>query len=577
MSLPHAQLDRLDLGFRRSYLDYEQLTAQVKGWADAFPDLVRLRSLGESVEGRSLWHLTIGPDPERVRPAVWVDGNMHAPELAGSSAALALAEDALRLHLAPGQELHRLGSHLQGRLRDVLFYVLPRISPDGAECVLKTGRDVRSAPRDRRVQRQHAHWLAGDIDGDGLVLLMRVADPAGEFVESTEFPGLLLPRELEDEPPYYRLYPEGTIANFDGHHVPEPHYLSDNQTDLNRNFPYSWRHEPEQDGAGAFPGSEPESRAVLEFAEAHPEIFAWLNCHTFGGVFIRPLGEQPDSKMNQEDLAVFREIGAWSEALTGYPMVSGFEEFLYEPDRPLYGDLSEFAFHQRGAIAYAVELWDLFRQIGMKPTRRFVDHYTHMTRDDMVKLATWDREHNRGRAFRPWRACRHPQLGQVEIGGMDPRFGVWNPPEDRLGEVCGGQSAAFLRVAAMAPAISVTRVARETRGDVTSISLAVDNTGYLPTYVLASARKLPHNEPLSVDASAADGAELLDPAAARRPLGHLAGWGRGRNAPSAQISHRHSRGNHSRAIVTYHLRGRGTLHLRVGSCRVGWVDHREEV
>ncbi len=125
---------------------------------------------------------------------------------------------------------------------------------------------------------------------------------------------------------------------------------------------------------------------MIEFAHAHPEIFAWLNCHTFGGVFIRPLGEQPDTKMNADDLAIYREIGAWSEELTGYPMVSGFEEFIYEPDKPLYGDLSEFAYHQRGAIAYVVELWDLFRQLGMKRPKKFVDYYTHLTRDDLIQL-----------------------------------------------------------------------------------------------------------------------------------------------------------------------------------------------
>ncbi|HWM85147.1 MAG TPA: M14 family metallopeptidase [Kofleriaceae bacterium] len=577
MPSPLDRLEALDRGFRRSYLDHEELTLQLRAWAEAFPDLCRLRSLGDSLDGRPLWHLTIGPDPDRVRPAVWIDGNMHASELAGSSVALALAEDALRLHLAPDEPLHRLGPHLRDRLREVLVYVLPRISPDGAECVLKTGRYVRSAPRDRRSNRQHARWISSDIDGDGLSLLMRVEDPAGEYVESSEVPGLLLPRRLDDEPPFYRLYPEGTIENFDGYHVPEPHFLSDNQTDLNRNFPYSWRHEPEQEGAGGFPGSEPESRAVIEFAQAHPEIFAWLNCHTFGGVFIRPLGEKPDTKMHEEDLSVFREIAAWSEELTGYPMVSGFEEFLYEPDLPLYGDLSEFAYHQRGAIAYVVELWDLFRQVGMKRTKRFVDHYTHMTREDLVALGKWDREHNRGRAFRPWKTVAHPQLGQVEVGGMDPRFGLWNPPEDQLAFVCAGQSAAFLRVAAMAPSVSVTRIARESQGDVTRIALAVDNLGYLPTYILASARKLGHNEPLAVQARATGGAELLDPACALRTIGHLDGWGRGLYGSSALVLHSRSRGNQSRAVVTYHLRGHGTLELRVGSCRVGWIEHREEV
>ena len=40
--------------------------------------------------------VSIGPDLDRTRPAVWVDGNVHAAELVGSSVALAIAEDAAR-------------------------------------------------------------------------------------------------------------------------------------------------------------------------------------------------------------------------------------------------------------------------------------------------------------------------------------------------------------------------------------------------------------------------------------------------------------------------------------------------
>ena len=206
------------------------------------------------------------------------------------------------------------------------------MSPDGAECVLATGRYVRSAPRDRRQNREAPRWQRGDLDGDGQSLLMRIPHPAGEFVESGASAGLMVARRLDAAGPFYKLFPEGTIEPFDGTTIPDPHYLSDNQTDLNRNFPYAWMPDHVQPGAGDFPTSEPETRAVVEFAAAHPEIFAWLNLHTFGGVFIRPLGDKPDSKMHPGDLALYRQIGAWAEELTGYPMVSGFEEFTYEPD-----------------------------------------------------------------------------------------------------------------------------------------------------------------------------------------------------------------------------------------------------
>src|SRR5688572_28234216 len=112
-----TDLSTLSHGFRNGYLDHAQLTAQVKAWAAAFPHLVRLTALCTKAEGREQWLLTAGPGPVRARPSVWVDGNMHASELAGSSVALAIAEDVLRLHL--GEDVHGLSGPARERLRDV--------------------------------------------------------------------------------------------------------------------------------------------------------------------------------------------------------------------------------------------------------------------------------------------------------------------------------------------------------------------------------------------------------------------------------------------------------------------------
>lgn len=563
-------------GFRDRYLDYDELTAQVKAWAERYPEVVRTSSIGTTDEGREMWLLEIGPEPDRLRPAVWVDGNMHACELCGSSVALSIAEDVIRLHA--GEPSDDLPPTIADRLREVLFYVLPRMSPDGAETVLKTGRYVRSSPRDERPNTQHPRWRGGDVDGDGLALAMRVEDPAGEYVESAEVPGLMLLRRLEDAGPYYKVYPEGTIDNFDGHSVPNPSFLSDNATDLNRNFPFSWMPEGHQMGAGSFPMSAPESRAVVEYTSARPHIFAWLNLHTFGGCYIRPLGDKPDNKMDPEDLALFRQIGTWAEDITGYPMVSGFEEFTYEPDKPLHGDLVDYAYYQRGCISYVIELWDLFRQIGMDKKKRFVDHYTQMSRDDLISFGRWDKDNNEGRVIGTWRPFDHSQLGPVELGGLAPVVGLWNPPYDQIAEVCERHSAAFLLVAAMSPAVRVaaTEVSRGDDG-VARVAVTVRNEGYLPTYILSSSKALEHNEPLYIDA-VADGCELVDaPRDAHRQIGHLDGWGRGMFDGTSSLFYVSGRGNTAEATVSYAVRGSGTLKLRVGSCRTGWIDELVEV
>lgn len=550
------------LPHRDHYVTYDELTKTLHDWQAAHPDFVRVESIGKSEQGRDLWLLTIGRDPDRIRPAVWVDGNMHATEVCGSNVALGIAEDMIALHA--GGKAHDLSAEVCARLRDVLFYVLPRMSPDGAETVLREGRYVRSNPRDKRHHAPTPRWVLSDVDGDGVSLVMRKRDPSGEFVESTEAPGVMLPRALEDAGPFYKLYPEGTIENFDGT-VPDPYYLSDNDTDLNRNFPYAWMPEHEQAGAGRYPTSEPEARAVVDFTTAHPNIFAWLNLHTFGGVYIRPLGTAPDTKMHPRDLAIYRQIAAWGETYGGYPTVSGFEEFTYEPDKPLHGDLTEFAYHQLGAIAYVCELWDLFKVIGAAKPKRFVDYYSHLTQEDLLRFAKWDREHNKSRVFRPWKAAKHPQLGDVEVGGFDMRVGMSNPPLEQIDDVCTRQSKAFLRVAAMAPRVRVRHVSSTPiSSGATRVQVEVENDGYLPTYVLSSSKSLALDSRVFVEAEAR-GPKLVSDA--RVGIEDLEGWGRGMFDQS--IFMLRSRGSVSTKRVSFVVEGKGSLFVRVKGARVG--------
>ena len=252
-------------------------------------------------------------------------------------------------------------------------------------------------------------------------------------------------------------------------------------------------------------------------------------------------------------------------------MVSGFEEFTYQPDKPIYGDLADFAYHQRGCVSYVCELHDVFKQVGFERIKPFVDHYGRFKREDLLAVGRWDREHNEGRAFRPWVAVDHPQFGSVEVGGVDPMIGFWNPPMDQLAEVCRAQVALSLRVFCLVPRIAIAGLQVTPLGGGTfRVSVEVQNQGYLPSYGVDAARDREHSEPLYVEAHA-EGCGFVNADTARQALGHLAGWGRGlyRHGPP---SHHRSAGGCTSKRASWIVSGEGSLTLRAGSCRVGWVE-----
>src|SRR5205814_1184107 len=110
-----------------------------------------------------------------------------------------------------------------------------------------------------------------DINGDGMTLQMRVLDANGAWKKHPDDPRVMVRRDpVEVDGKYYRLLPEGRITNYDG--VTFGIQRTKEGLDLNRNFPAHWRTEHEQPGAGPYPTSEPEARALVAFIASHLNI-----------------------------------------------------------------------------------------------------------------------------------------------------------------------------------------------------------------------------------------------------------------------------------------------------------------
>lgn len=155
---------------------YGELTALLQAFAAEHPELVSLESIGRSHEGRDLWVATLtrkSTGAAADKPAFWVDGNIHATELAASAAALYLL-DALVTGYGRDADVTRL-------LDTRALYVCPRVNPDGAEWALADSpRLVRSSTRPYPYDEDPPDGLSvEDIDGNGLILQMRIPDPNG--------------------------------------------------------------------------------------------------------------------------------------------------------------------------------------------------------------------------------------------------------------------------------------------------------------------------------------------------------------------------------------------------------------
>ena len=78
---------------RDRFCRYAELTDLLQQLVRAYPRLAAIESIGKSHEGRDIWLLTVtntATGPAADKPAFWVDGNIHATEVAASTANLLL-------------------------------------------------------------------------------------------------------------------------------------------------------------------------------------------------------------------------------------------------------------------------------------------------------------------------------------------------------------------------------------------------------------------------------------------------------------------------------------------------------
>ncbi len=518
---------KVPLAFNRLY-DYPELVEAMRALVAGHPDLLTLASLGKSVEGRDLWCITINnpkTGPDRSKPAMYVDGNIHGNEVQAAETCLYIA-----WYLA---ENHGKLDRATRIVDERAFYVVPTVNPDGrawwfdAPNTTNSSRSGKS-PRDDDRDGSFDEDGYDDLDGDGQITTMRKKVPLGQgrFKVSPEDARLLVPVGPGEKGDYETLGSEGVDNDGDG----QINEDGPGGYDMNRNWPSDWRPDHIQAGAGDFPLSWPETRAVADFVLDHPNIAGVQAFHNAGGMILRGPGD-PSRQANYPagDDRVAEQIGR-----DGIKMIPFYRNYVIHRDLyTVHGGFVGWTYENLGIFSFTNELWNtdqllgppavapasndqaLARAVGLE---RQADQ---LFADDKLLL---------GASFRPWKAAKHPTYGDIEVGGF-VRQSQRVPPTFLIEELCHRNAAFVIYHADQMPRLEFEDVAVEAQGaDLRAVTATVRNLRAIPSVAQqAAARRIGLPDVLSLEGpglAVLAGGTLTDPyrgqiEAAERDPAHL--------------------------------------------------------
>lgn len=494
----------------KNFFTHEEFADFVGKLAAARPDLCQLSSIGNSREGRDVSLLTItdfSTGAAEDKPAYLIHGNIHAGELATTHAALYTAQELLA------------DASKSDLLKRVAFYMVPRLNPDGAHYCAATFGKLRS--RTDRSERVPNTLYQEDVNGDGILLSMRQQHPNGQFVKDPKDSRLVIRRRAKSKGPFYRVFPEGMIHDWDG---TDRLKIEGRSFDWNRNWSYDWRPEPEQGGAGDFPFSEPEMRALGEFIHSRSNIFGVLGYHTGPAAVLRPPSTGSISDLDEGDDRLMDDIARLGEKHTGFPVVPVIKyRNKRARDINLRGHFHNFGYHHLGLFVFEFELGQIWDSAGIGTDVRFAAETEEEQEQQLRKVMKWwDRQKNREPLFKPWKRFKHTQLGQVEVGGFIFPHQI-NPTLKALSKISKDTYQFTLEHAELHPYVVLENVAADhVAGDVRRIRVRVANRGELPTHVTNRGRSLQRLRPVRVEFYPGGGVELLSNSG-HMNVGHLNG------------------------------------------------------
>src|SRR4030066_250070 len=323
VKFPGVQYDSTDTLSFDVYHSLDVIYSWLRRWEKEYPDLIDLYEIGKSFEGRPILQMTVtnkklGKDTDK--PAAFFEGGRHSGEITGSECVMWMIQYLLTNYGKDTDVTHLLDTKV--------IYLKPVNNPDGHNLYLNTSQSNRSTvrPEDNDGDALLDEDAPEDLDNDGLILTMRWKD---------EKKGNLIPDPKDSTGRIMKRVPAGQgiyLSSSEGIDNDGDGRINEDGIgglDLPRNYPENWRPMPGRDltgrgwtqgGAGEYPLSEPETRAVFPFLLEHPNVRALQTMDTTVPMLLHgPSTSRMGESMFPEDMKIYQFLDEQGKRITGYP------------------------------------------------------------------------------------------------------------------------------------------------------------------------------------------------------------------------------------------------------------------
>ncbi|MFC4633165.1 M14 family metallopeptidase [Dokdonia ponticola] len=443
----HAQTD---------YRNEQQVTAALKSMASQHSQ-AQLTSLVKTAGGKDIWMLTLSDGAPDSHPGIAVMGGVQGDHLLGTELALNMANNILTNH----REV----------LKKTTFYIFPNLSPDATAqyfAATKFARHGNATQTDDDRDGQVNEDPFEDLDGNGIITMMRVENPTGIYKMLEEDPRIMVMSDPnQGERGNYDLLTEGRDNDKDGDFNEDGLGGVAFNKNFTFNFPYFTK------GSGEHPVSELEHRAVIDFLYTQWNLYAILTFSEENNLS-KPLKYNKGGASKRVITSILEDDELINEMLS-----ETYNKLIPPTNAPngsaQGGSAFEWAYFHFGRLAMSTPGW--------WPQKFEGDSINAAPENEKANFLAYAEQQGIN-AFTPWKEIRHPDFPdhKVEVGGMHP-FVMKNPPYALVDSIAGKHTDFILEVAAMQPELQLVNLKQEKVGNnLTRITVDLHNNGLLPTH-----------------------------------------------------------------------------------------------